>query len=101
MARTTATKSSRLKQKPEAEIDTAIRKLIKCLLEFNLNANKEFKNVDLNNNARGEIVSLVTENFGEAIFTLVDSAVVQEISLSIDDEDPDDQGDRTDDYSRL
>jgi hypothetical protein len=90
MARTTATKSSRLRQQPQAEIDSAIRKLVKAALELQLKSSN-YKKADFTNQQKAEIVSNVTNFFGDALFTMVDCATVQEIELTIADEGEDDE----------
>lgn len=86
MARVTATKGNRLTKKPEVAIQDSIRKLIKSLMEMNF-ATKEFKDLQtLQNSKKAEILQTILDNFGEAIFVMVDSAVVNELQLIDEDE---------------
>jgi len=99
MARVVATKGNRLTKKPEIAIEDNIRRLIKSLIEFHL-TQKEFKKLNLAVQQKSEVLNNVLDGFGDAIFTQVDCAVANELSLIGDDDDDNGQGDAETDYDR-
>ena len=97
MPRVTAKKSN-LTKKPELEIEDSLRRLIKSSMEVNLRG-KEFDKLDLTSSQKSEILGTVLDNFGEAVYLVVNSAVVNELSLFEDDE-AGNEG-TTSDYDRI